>query len=65
MSCKGFNYPYMVDASSDKNGRLHLCGCKDSKNFWNAQIYLWFFAKLACFEQVLQSRFSKRKNQGL
>ena len=33
-------------------GGLHLCGCKDSENFWNTQIYLWFFAKLACFEGV-------------
>lgn len=38
-------------------GGLHLCGCKDSENFWNTQIYLWFFAKLACFERVLQSLY--------
>ena len=38
-------------------GGLHLCGCKDSENFWNTQIYLCFFAKLACFERVLQSLY--------
>ncbi len=57
MSCKGFDHPYMVDASSDKNGRLAPLRCKDSENFWITQIYLWFFAKLACFERVLQSLY--------
>ena len=38
-------------------GGLHLCGCKDSENFWITQINLWFFAKLECFERVLQSLY--------
>ena len=38
-------------------GGLHLCGCKDSENFWITQIYLRNFAKLAYFERVLQSLY--------
>ena len=54
MSCKGFDHPYMVDASSDKNGRLAPLRCKDSENFWITQILDRELFEKVIFEMEIQ-----------
>ena len=57
MSCKGLIAHVRSMLHRTRMGGLHLCGCKDSENFWITQIYLRNFAKLEYFERVLQSLY--------
>ena len=44
----------MVDASSDKNGRLAPLRCKDSENFWITQILDRELFEKVIFEMEIQ-----------